>query len=139
MSDYCRMKVLRIPFEDANIGCIEDYDDLEYDLHEKYGDMFYWNGKETGKFESAPTCRPFIDYILEKEYGADAGDWGKIRELYASEKLNYIEVFKRLNPEIDMDKVRLVEYCWYNCSEAPSYYDPAEDKFYSEIPFICNF
>ena len=139
MSDYCRMKVLRLPFEEANIGKLEDYDDLEHDLHEKYGDMFYWNGTNVGKFDSSPTYRPFIDYILEHEYGADCGEWGKIRELYPSEKLKYIEVFQKLNPNIDMDKVRLVEYCWYNCSEAPSYYEPLEDKFYSEIPFICNF
>lgn len=139
MSDYCRMKVLRLPFEEANIGCIEDYDDLDHDLHEKFGDMFYWCGKQTGKFESSPTCKPFIDYVLECEYGADCGEWGKIRELSPSEKLKYTEVFHKLNSEIDIDKVKLVEYCWYNCSEAPDYYDLVEDPFYSEIPFICNF
>jgi hypothetical protein len=133
------MKVLRIPFEEANIGMPCDYDDLDHDLHEKFGDMFGWCGGAAGKFESSPTYRPFIDYVLEHEYGADCGEWGKVRELYQAEKLKYIEVFKRLNPNINMDKVKLVEYCWYNCSEAPDYYYPEEDSFYKEIPFICNF
>lgn len=139
MSDYCRMKVLRIPFEDANIGALSDYDDLDYDLHEKFGDMFYWCGKPVGKFVSSPTHKPFIDFVLEHEYDDGYGDYGKTRELYPAEKLKYIEVFKRLNPDIDMSRVRLVEFCWYNSGEAPDYYDPKDDDFYSEIPLVCNF
>ena len=44
-------------------------------------------------------------------------------------------------PEVDMNKVHLVEFCWYNCSEAPDYYsmDKGKDPFYEEVPFICNF
>jgi hypothetical protein len=139
MSDYKRMKVLRLPFEYANIGSVDDYDDISHDLWDKYGDIFYWNGTNIGKFNYAPTERPFIDFVLESEYGADSGEWGKVRELYPQEIDKYKEVFKKLSANIDMSKVKLVEYCWYNCSEAPDYYDPAEDTFYNEIPFICNF
>lgn len=140
MSDYCRMKVLRVPFEECNLGSPNDYDDIGYDLYEKLGgELYYWGGKHEGKFDYAPTVKPFMDFVLEHEYDAGYGDWGKTRELYESEKLKYIEVFKKLNQNIDMDKVRLVEFCWYNSSEAPDYYDPAEDDFYSEIPFVCNF
>lgn len=139
MSDYCRKKVLRIPFEEVNIGNALDYCDLESDLYNKFGNLFYHGGIDTGVFEVSPTCRLFIDFILENDYGADCGEYGKVRDLYDTEKLKYIEVFKRLNPSIDMDKVKLVEYCWYNCSEAPDYYDPQEDEFYVEVPFICNF
>ena len=89
----------------------------------------------TGNFSR----RPFIDYILEYEYGSDCGDFGKVRELTDSEKLKYMRVFQHLNPSIDMDRVKLVEFCWYNCSEAPDYYDPVDDDFYLEVPFICNF
>jgi hypothetical protein len=32
-----------------------------------------------------------------------------------------------------MDDVRLVEFCWYNCSEAPDYYDEENDDFYKEV------
>ncbi len=139
MSDYCKMKVLRLPFEDAGIGKPEDYDDISFDLHDKFGDLFYWCGKPDGKFDYAPTEKPFIDFVLGHEYDSSYGEYGKTRELYPSEKLKYTEVFQRLNPEINTDKVKLVEFCWYNCSEAPDYYDPVDDDFYREVPFICNF
>ena len=140
MSDYCKMKVLRIPFEYAGIGSVKDYEDITFDLHNKYGDMFWWGGKHEGRFDFAPTVRPFIDFVLEHDSDDDAcGDYGKVRELTPVEKLKYIEVFHKLSPNIDMDKVKLVEFCWYNCCEAPDYYDPVDDEFYREIPFICNF
>jgi hypothetical protein len=138
MSDYCKKKVLRVPFECTGLN-IDDYDDLSHDLWQKFGDMFYWNGTDIGKFDVAPTYRPFIDFVLESEYGADCGEWGKVRELYPQEVDMYRGVFQKLCPDIDMSKVRLVEYCWYNCSEAPDYYDPMGDDFYKEVPFICNF
>ncbi len=140
MSDYCKKKVLRIPFEDCNLGKPDDYDDLCYDLYARFGgEVFYWGGQHEGKFDFAPTSRPFIDFVLEYEYGTDCGEYGKVRDLYPPEKLKYTEVFKKLNQNVDMDKVKLVEFCWYNCSEADDYYDPVDDDFYAEIPFICNF
>lgn len=140
MSDYCKKKVLRIPFEDCHLGNPDDYSDICYDLAEKFGrDVFCCDGDAVGKFDYAPTCRPFIDFVLYDSYGEDCGEYGKVRELTVTEKLKYLDVFQKLNPCISMNKVKLVEFCWYNCSEAPDYYDPVEDEFYSEIPFICNF
>lgn len=140
MSDYCKMKVLRVPFEHCAFGSSEDYGDLEAILKEKLdSNMLYYGGEHVGKFDIAPTYKPFIDFVLKYNYGEDCGEYGKVRELYPEEKLKYIEVFKLLNPDIDMDNVRLVEFCWYNCSEAPDYYELTEDEFYTEIPLICNF
>lgn len=140
MSDYHREKVLRIPMEDVGINP-KDYDDIGYDLWEKYGDMFYWNGHRVGKFDVAPTEEWFIDFVLDEEYGADCGEWGKVRDLTAEERLKYLPVFQKLYPKVNMNNVHLVEFCWYNCSEAPSYYstDKGKDPFYEEVPFICNF
>ena len=140
MSDYRREKVLRIPIKDMGINP-EDYDDIGYDLCEKYGDMFYWGGSKIGKFEVAPTEEWFLDFVLEDNYGDECGDWGRVRELTLDEKIKYYPVFKKLYPDVDMNKVHLVEFCWYNCSEAPSYYsmDKNKDPFYKELPFICNF
>lgn len=140
MSDYHREKVLRIPMHDMGINP-EDYDDIGYDLWEKFGDIFYWNGSSVGKFEVAPTEEFFIDFVLENEYGADCGEWGKVRELTVPEKVKYAPVFQKLYPQVNMSRVHLVEFCWYNCSEAPSYYsmDKNKDPFYEEVPFICNF
>jgi hypothetical protein len=41
--------------------------------------------------------------------------------------------FKAIFPEANIDALRVVEYCWYNCCEAPDYYDITEDEFYKEI------
>jgi hypothetical protein len=80
----------------------------------------------------APTKEAFIDYVLDREWDCD-GDYGKVRELYDSEKEKFRPIFQQLDPDINMDYVRLVEFCWYNGSEAPSYYDPTEDPFYKEL------
>ena len=140
MSDYHREKVLRIPMEDMGINP-KDYDDISYDLWEKFGDIFYWGSPRVGKFEVAPTSEWFIDFVLEENYGDECGDWGKVRLLTEVEQAKYLPVFQKLYPEVDMNKVHLVEFCWYNCSEAPGYYsmDKDEDPFYKEVPFICNF
>ena len=140
MSDYHREKVLRIPMEDMGINP-EDYDDIGYDLWEKYGDIFYWGNPRVGKFDVAPTEEWFLDFVLEDNYGDECGDWGKVRALTANEKNKYTDVFRKINPNVDMNKVHLVEFCWYNCSEAPGYYsmDKGKDPFYEEVPFICNF
>lgn len=138
MSDYHRQKVLRIPFEDLGLNK-DDYKDTSYGLWQKFGDIFYWQGSNIGKFALAPTERLFIDFVLESDYGFDCGEWGKVRELYPQEIDKYREVFQKICPTVDMSRVRLVEFCWYNCSEAPDYYDPMEDDFYKEVPFVCNF
>lgn len=140
MSDYCRKKVLRVPFDETGLD-LKDFNNISYELFEKFGNMFYWNSDPIGRFDVAPTVDHFLDYVLEVEYGADTGEWGKVRPLSANEKLAYAKVFNRLSPDLDMDKVHLVEFCWYNCSEAPSYYDidTTQDPFYKEVPFICNF
>ena len=88
MSDYHREKVLRIPMEDMGINPA-DYDDIGYDLYEKYGDMFYWNRPRVGKFDVAPTEEWFLDFVIEEEYGACCGEWGKVRELTLDEKIKY--------------------------------------------------
>lgn len=140
MSDYTREKVLRIPMEDMGINP-KDYSDISYCLWDKFGDIFYWNSPQVGKFDVAPTREWFIDFVLEEEYGADCGEWGKVRLLTEVEKTKYLPVFQKLNPDVDMNKVHLVEFCWYNCSEAPDYYsmDKGKDPFYDEVPFVCNF
>ena len=139
MSDYHREKVLRIPFEDMGLNP-DSFDDVSYDLWEMFGDVFYWGNPKVGKFEVAPTSEWFIDFVLEDECD-ECGDWGKVRELTDAEKAKYLPVFQKVNPEVDMNKVHLVEFCWYNCSEAPGYYsmDKDIDPFYEEVPFICNF
>lgn len=122
MSTYVREKVLRIPMD-----C--DYYGME-EIEERNSDLFSY--ATVGKFQIAPTDSNFIDYVLDKEWDAD-GEWGKTRALYAREQDKYRPIWQQILPDIDMSKVRLVEFCWYNGCEAPDYYDDAKDSFYDEI------
>lgn len=141
MSTYVREKVLRIPRDKINFEYIieeiqkkhpdEDVRDdlgcfLEFDLPELFD-----CGTEK-KFQLSPTVEPFIDYVLDYEWDCD-GSYGKVRELYDSEKEKFKPIFQQLDPNINMDYVRLVEFCWYNGGEAPSYYDITKDPFYKEL------
>ena len=113
MSEYCKRKVLRVPCE-------------------KYG-IDPWE-KEGGKFEVAQTITDYLDYCLKCDNNADSGEWGRSRALTEREKAKYEPIFREVIPDIDMNDVRLVEFCWYDCSEAPDYYDvEPHDSFYDEV------
>ena len=140
MSTYVREKVLRIPRHKMNFAHIvrkleEKFpgEDIMNDLGfyiEDLDDLFDYG--EVNKFQLAPTEEPFIDYVLDYEYDCD-GEYGKVRDLYDSEKEKFRPIFQQLDPDINMDYVILVEFCWYNGCEAPNYYDPMEDEFYKEL------
>ena len=141
MSTYVREKVLRIPRHKMNFAHIvrkleekfpgeNAMDDLGYYIEDAFPDLFDYGTKN--KFQLAPTTDDFIDYVLDKEWDCE-GSYGKIRDLYDSEKEKFRPIFEQLDPDINMDYVRLVEFCWYNGSEAPDYYDLTEDPFYKEL------
>lgn len=149
MSDYEKNKVLRLPIDkiDMEVFCkeieqryfelqgkvINAKDDLAWYVEEAFPDLFGYQDK--GKFTIAPTYpRGFIDYVLDSTWGDDCGDWGKVRELYPTEKTKYLPVFQKILPRLEnLDDVRLVEYCYYNGCEAPDYYDLKDDPFYAEV------
>lgn len=131
MSTYVREKVLRIPLEKLNIKFTEDEeDDLGWAVENRFPGIVDY-GKE-GKFQLAPTERNFIDFVLEKEWDAD-GEYGKTRSLTEREKAKYLPKFQQIDPNVNMDDVRLVEFCWYNGCEAEDYYDETDDPFYREV------
>lgn len=130
MSDYVRMKVLRVPTKKYGIKS-------SYDLEEepKFEKLFYnySAGRTTNCFAPAPTETSFLDYILEYDNDASAGDYGRTRALSEREKAKYYPAFREIIPDISMNDVRLVEFCWYDCTEAPDYYDDTDDPFYMEV------
>lgn len=130
MSTYVREKVLRIPVQKLNWAFLDELDDTEYDLAERFPGLFEYGTEKM--FSVAPTEEFYIDYVLETEYDA-AGEFGKVRSLYESEKNKYADKFKQLSPDVNMDDVKLVEFCWYNATEAPDYYDETKDDFYEEV------
>lgn len=130
MSTYVREKVLRIPFEKLNLEFTEEEEeDLGFALEERFRGIFDYG--TVGMFQTSPTTTFFIDYVLEREDDA-CGEYGKTRSLTNSEKAKYLPKFQQIDPDVSMDYVRLVEFCWYNGSEAPDYYDDVNDPFYHQ-------
>lgn len=126
MSEYCRRKAVRFKI-DEEAACrllkVEDRCDIE-DLLKT-------------PFEISPTKEFFIDYNLPCSNDAE-GDWGRTRRLYPTEYNKYEKLFNELfgyQLRCHPDDFRLVEYCWYDCSEAPDYFDGTtyHDDFYDEV------
>ena len=133
MSTYVREKVLRVPFElykeyfrFTDLLEKDDYGSITY----KKPELFGWG--DIGKFQFAPTETLYIDYVLDYEYDCD-GEYGKVRELYPSEREKYRNKFLEVFKVIMMTDVKLVEFCWYNGTDAPDYYDETKDPFYDHV------
>lgn len=116
MSDYSRSKVIRMKATKEELGVSR-----VYDLEDKYPELF--GISDVGKFETAPTEEEFIDYVLYHTYGEECGDFGFVRELTEKELEKYIPIFQQIYPEVTKDNLRYVDYCFYNCSEAPDYWE----------------
>jgi hypothetical protein len=131
MSTYVREKVLRIPLERLNLSFTEEeMDDLGLSIEKRFKDI--WGYADVGKFQLASTEIPFVDFVLDYEWDA-FGEFGKTRALSDREKEKYLPTFKKVDPDVNMDFVRLVEFCWYNGCEAPDYYDETKDDFCDEV------
>ena len=133
MSTYVREKVLRVPFDKYKEHFrleITDPDDMQWSIEHAYPKL--WGYGDIGKFQFAPTETLYVDYVLDYEYDCD-GEYGKVRDLYDQEKRKYFNTFYEIFNDIDMDDVKLVEFCWYNGCDAPDYYDITQDKFYDPV------
>lgn len=141
MSTYVKEKVLRISTDKLNLTHLLEkiqekfpdkdvMDDFGYYIEDTFPDLFEYLTRN--KFQLSPTEDTFIDYVLDYEYDCD-GAYGKVRDLYDSEKEKFKSIFQQIDPEINMDYVRLVEFCYYNGCEAPDYYDITKDPFYKEL------
>lgn len=142
MSDYVRNKAVRYLPTAANLAelGITDIEDLaDIEDREEFKGLF---GRRANPFfDTVNTIGEgwvshwYIDYVLRYDYGDECGEFGKIRRLYDSELDKYTEKFKAIfkNSEIVRENFRLVDYCWYNCSEPPDYFDETKDEFYDEV------
>ena len=146
MSDYSRYLVLRYPITKDDAEMLEDkLMESPFGKHRKGG---YF--EVTGATDSNYDYKYFLDFIIKHTYGDECGDFGKIRTLKESEVAEFAELFKMLIPDIDMTKVKVimviiikrenpmtkvkvVDYCWYNCCEPPAYYDEIDDEFYHPL------
>ena len=132
MSEYCHRKAVRMKISEEEACKIFNVND-SWDIAELL---------EKTEFEIAPTREFFIDYKLPCSNDAE-GDWGKVRTLNMTEFLKYAPEFCELlnHRGIDKSELRLVEYCWYDCSEAPDYFDEStyHDYFYDEVQLKSYF
>ena len=134
MSTYVREKVFRIPYEKTGWQHrFKDVDAAREYCEQNFKSLFE-HGK-VGKFQFAPTESTFIDFVIEREYDANDGEWGKVRELYQTEFNIFARLFAQIMPAAEFSAIRVVEFCWYNCSEADDYYEYSEDPFYKEITY----
>lgn len=126
MSDYCHRKSIRMKISEEEACKI-------FDVEDGWGVS---DRLEKTEFEIAPTSDFFLDYVLSSRNDAE-GDWGRTRELYSSEYMKYSAKFEKLLKDriVKPSELRLVEYCWYDCSEAPDYFDDStcHDDFYDEV------
>lgn len=150
MSDYERVKVVRFkPTEQAflKLGILTPSD--LWDLEDKMPAVFGYEARraleragkpfftvDSGYNDKEHKCNYYIDCVLRRADGEDAGDWGRIRRLYPTELEKYKRLFSEaLGFEIECtdDDMKLVEFCFYNGCDAPDYFDETEDPFYKEV------
>lgn len=143
MSDYRRVKALRIPICYVNFAkYIPKLEKLNPDrnwanelaetLPQVCPELFSYYS-ELNKFEYTITEKShYIDYIVEIDKYAE-GNYTQHRPLTQNEKRKYEAVFHEMDDDLDMNRVRVVEYCWYTCSEPPDCYDSTNDPFYNEV------
>lgn len=130
MSDYVKKKVIRLPFPENLIDKLEVDScwDCESYLKEKFG-FDLWD-KRPGGFEIDCTeKRNYLDYVVDYKYGSEAGDWGHAWYLNEEDINKYKPLFDKDEFEYEPKDLRKVAYCWYNCSEAPDYYEPNDITF----------
>lgn len=132
MSDYSRSKVVRLKATLDELG-ISDIWDIENKFPDLFSSECYTEYKKSKKpyFEIAPTEQPFIDFVIFHSYGEECDDWGRTRELTKNELAKYIPIFQQILPTVKAEQLRYVDYCFYDCCEAPDYFD--EDEFFEEI------
>lgn len=123
MSDYRYMRVIR---------CKVDLDKISvsslWDLEDKFPDLFDINLPRY--FEKAVVeNKDYLDYVLESKIDDNGGDWGRSRYLTENEANKYLVLFSEIYPDVKRDDLRAVEFCWYDCNEAPLYYDVDEEEW----------
>lgn len=74
----------------------------------------------------------YIDLYLESTHMEQVGDYGCIHQLLLEDFLKYRQLFADYL-QVDKDEIKSLcklEYCWYNCTEPPDYY---EEYNYSKL------
>ncbi len=130
MSDYIKIKAIRLPFPKSLIKTLEVEDcwGCEDYLQNKLGDLWYNHKKRKGFDIECTDNGYYLDYILERDYDSD-GEYAFAFLLSNTDKEKYVPLFNNVGIDYNTDDLRKVVYCWYNCCEAPDCYDVNEPNF----------
>ena len=125
MSDYERTKGVAYPIEQDLLKKLGLQD--AWGLASKAENLFGYIADTFSidvfvDYKGDDKCRYYLIYKTYNTYGKEYGDFGKSRFLTQPEQEKYIEIFKQVLPEVDGSKLKYIDYCYYNCSEAPDYY-----------------
>jgi len=121
MSDYVHKKVLRYPIQGLmdKINVKEPYDCEDY-LKEKLGNLY---NRDKG-FEIEGTDKDwYLDFVYYYTYGEQSGDFGNVRIATNKEFKLLLPYLERVFDDVIKNKLRAVEYCYYNCCECSDYYN----------------
>ena len=123
MSDYRYMRVIRCKMNMDKIGVKS-----LWDLEDKFPDLF--DMSLPSYFTKAIVEEEnYLNYVIKSEFSYDGGNWGKTRYLTKKEADKYLTLFSQIYPDVRKEDLRAVEFCWYDCSEAPLYYDVNEEEW----------
>lgn len=124
MSDYVHNKVVRLPFpQEIKERCnTSDVYDCEPYLKEILGELYGFRKRNHFSLECTDKSY-YLDWVYYTTYGEESGDFGFVRLLTQKELEVIKPYFDKLGVSYKDDDLRLVDYCYYNCCEAPDYYD----------------
>lgn len=69
----------------------------------------------------------YLCYNLYSTYGEESGDFGRNRSLTDVEQAKYKKLFSEYLDDIDPQKFKYIDYCYYNCCECTDYYLEVDD------------
>lgn len=124
MSNYVRAKVIRMKITK------EQYNNEKY-FKEIYGYLFGDYKKDKNYFELECSDNDYyLDFVLYYTYGEEIGSFGNVR-LLTNKEFEFIkQLFQKVNPEIKLEDLRYVDYCYYNCCECEDYFDIIEEDIF---------
>lgn len=80
-------------------------------------------------FDGQKGLNRYLVFLTYHSYGKKHDNFGSSRPCTEFEIKRHIKKFQDvLCKEIDKNKLKYIEYCWYNCSECFDYYEEEEDK-----------
>ena len=132
MSCYEKNRVIRLPFpmelcKKANVETPFDCEDYLEDL---LGDDWYFNNDIFSGFEIVPTTKNiYLDYVIHHTTEDCFDEFGFSFKLSKEDIDLYKPLFDKLNIDYNVEDLRKVVYCYYNCCEPEDCYEVSDNLF----------